>query len=58
MFDKFYRGQNVRTTVAGTGMGLSVARDILIAHGGDIHLHSSDEGGTEFIVTIPAMKDM
>ena len=38
-------------------MGLSVARDILIAHGGDIHLHSSNEGGTEFIVTIPAMKD-
>ena len=57
VFDKFYRGQNVRTTVAGTGMGLSVARDILIAHGGDIHLHSSNEGGTEFIVTIPAMKD-
>ena len=56
VFDRFYRGQNVRTKVAGTGMGLSVARDILIAHGGDIHLHSN-ERGTEFIVTIPVMKD-
>jgi two-component system sensor histidine kinase KdpD len=53
IFDKFYRGQNVRHQVSGTGMGLPVARDILLAHGGDIHLHSSNERGTEFVVTIP-----
>jgi len=54
IFDKFYRGQNVRHQVAGTGMGLPVAREILLAHDGDIHLHSSNEGGTEFVITIPA----
>jgi two-component system sensor histidine kinase KdpD len=54
IFDKFYRGQNVRHQVAGTGMGLPVARDILLAHGGDIYLRSSDERGTEFVMTIPA----
>ena len=54
IFDKFYRGQNVRRQVAGTGMGLPVARDILLAHGGDVYLRSSDEGGTEFVMTIPA----
>jgi two-component system sensor histidine kinase KdpD len=54
IFDKFYRGQNVRNHVSGTGMGLPVAREILLAHGGDIVLESSDEDGTEFVMTIPA----
>ncbi len=54
IFDKFYRGQNVRHQVAGTGMGLPVARDILHTHGGDVYLRRSDEGGTEFVMTIPA----
>ena len=54
IFDKFYRGQNVRHQVAGTGMGLPVAREILLAHGGDIHLNGSNERGTEFVITIPA----
>jgi two-component system sensor histidine kinase KdpD len=54
IFDKFYRGQNVRDQVAGTGMGLPVARDILLAHGGDVYLRSSDERGTEFVMTLPA----
>jgi two-component system sensor histidine kinase KdpD len=53
IFDKFYRGQNVRRQVAGTGMGLSVARDILLAHGGDVFLNRSNQRGTEFVLTIP-----
>ena len=54
IFDKFYRGQNVRHQVAGTGMGLPIAREILLAHGGDIHLRSSKESGIEFVLTVPA----
>jgi two-component system sensor histidine kinase KdpD len=54
IFDRFYRGQNVRHQVAGTGMGLPVARDILRAHSGDVNLRSSDEHGTEFVMKIPA----
>jgi two-component system, OmpR family, sensor histidine kinase KdpD len=54
IFEKFYRGQNARHQVAGTGMGLPVARDILLAHGGDIFLLDSNEKGTEFIMRIPA----
>jgi len=53
IFDKFYRGRNVRYQVAGTGMGLPVARSILLAHGGDVKLCSSDQDGTEFAITIP-----
>jgi two-component system sensor histidine kinase KdpD len=54
IFDKFYRGQNVRRHVAGTGMGLSVARDILQAHGGDVYLNSSNQDGTQFVLAIPS----
>ena len=53
IFDKFYRGQNVRRQVAGTGMGLSVARDILRAHGGEVYLADSNHRGTEFVLAIP-----
>jgi two-component system sensor histidine kinase KdpD len=53
IFDKFYRGQNVRHLVAGTGMGLPVAREILLAHGGDVFLNRSSLHGTEFVATIP-----
>jgi two-component system sensor histidine kinase KdpD len=53
IFDKFYRGRNVRRQVAGTGMGLPVARSILLAHGGDVQLLSSDASGTEFVVSLP-----
>jgi two-component system sensor histidine kinase KdpD len=53
IFDKFYRGQNVRRQVAGTGMGLSVARDILRAHGGEVYLADSNHSGTEFVLAIP-----
>jgi K+-sensing histidine kinase KdpD len=54
IFEKFYRGENIRHHVAGTGMGLPVAREILIAHGGDIAVESSNERGSEFVMLIPA----
>ena len=53
VFDRFYRSPTLRNTVAGTGMGLSVAREILRAHGGDINLESTPEHGTEFTMVLP-----
>jgi two-component system sensor histidine kinase KdpD len=58
IFDKFYRGANVRHQVAGTGMGLSIAREILLAHGGDILLDSNPDRGTEFIMTMPVSSEV
>jgi two-component system sensor histidine kinase KdpD len=56
IFEKFYRGISVRERVAGTGMGLAIAREILRAHGGDILVESSASQGTEFTAIIPAEK--
>jgi signal transduction histidine kinase len=38
----------------GTGLGLSLAYDIIKAHGGEIKVESTDGEGTEFIVQLPA----
>jgi two-component system sensor histidine kinase KdpD len=53
LFEKFYRGTTAGRQSTGTGMGLSIARDIMSAHGGEVRLESSPEQGTEFTVLVP-----
>lgn len=53
LFTKFYRGENVRGRVAGSGMGLSIARDIARAHGGSIWLDGDTRRGVQFWFTLP-----
>ncbi len=36
------------------GLGLSIARDIVVAHGGDIRVDESPNAGTSFTLDIPA----
>jgi NtrC-family two-component system sensor histidine kinase KinB len=52
LFDRFYRvpGQ----TKPGAGIGLAIAREIVVAHGGSIGCSSSADGGTEFHFLVPA----
>jgi signal transduction histidine kinase len=52
IFDRFYRGSNARH-IAGTGLGLSGARDIVEAHGGAISIASRPGGGTTVTVRLP-----
>jgi two-component system sensor histidine kinase KdpD len=54
IFEKFYRGRDVRARVPGTGMGLPIAREIIEAHGGRIWLNSDPAGRVEFSFTLPA----
>ncbi len=53
VFEKFYRGSNIRFRLAGTGMGLAVARQIVRAHGGEISIASSSEKGSQFAISLP-----
>ena len=41
---------------AGTGLGLAVARKIVLEHGGEISVDRSAEGGALFRVVLPATK--
>ena len=53
IFDRFYRGKRVREAIAGTGMGLSIARDIVKAHGGTMWAANAAGGGGCFFFTLP-----
>jgi two-component system sensor histidine kinase KdpD len=55
IFQKFYRGRDVRTRVAGTGMGLTIAREIVEAHGGRVWLKSESGKGVQFWFTLPTI---
>lgn len=53
IFDKFYRGRDQRYQVRGTGMGLSIAKAIVAAHGGTISVTSQLGHGSVFSFTLP-----
>ncbi|OFW29331.1 MAG: hypothetical protein A3J28_00935 [Acidobacteria bacterium RIFCSPLOWO2_12_FULL_60_22] len=53
IFDRFYRGQDARHQVAGSGMGLAIAQEIIQAHGGELRVESSPGQGAEFIAVVP-----
>ncbi len=55
VFRPFYRLDNARGQDTGinTGLGLSIARDIVRGHGGDIALKESKMGGLQVIIRIP-----
>lgn len=54
IFERFYRGDPSRSRVTeGTGLGLSLAREIVRAHAGDLLLVASDARQTVFELTLP-----
>jgi two-component system sensor histidine kinase KdpD len=53
VFEKFYRGRDQRYRVQGTGMGLSISKAIVEAHGGTIGLTSQIGSGSVFHFTLP-----
>ena len=57
IFEKFYRGKSVRYRVPGTGMGLSIAKMIVEAHGGTIRVVNCAGRGSVFTFSLPAKRD-
>jgi signal transduction histidine kinase len=54
IFDKFARGSDARNSnIKGTGIGLSMARHIACAHGGEIRLASQPGSGSTFTLFLP-----
>jgi two-component system sensor histidine kinase KdpD len=53
VFEKFYRGKDQRERIPGTGMGLTIAREIVRAHHGRIWVDSEPGKGTTFSFSVP-----
>jgi two-component system, OmpR family, sensor histidine kinase KdpD len=53
IFERFYRGPRTASQVAGTGIGLAVARRVAEAHRGNIWVESDEQNGTEFSLLLP-----
>jgi signal transduction histidine kinase len=58
LFEKFYRVPGSRTRAGGgAGLGLAIAREIVVAHGGQIDVASELGKGTTFTFTLPTGTD-
>ena len=53
LFDPFVRGEGARERV-GSGLGLAVARGLVLAHGGRIWAENRRGGGARFEFALPA----
>jgi len=48
IFERFYRADRSRGRVPGSGIGLTVARELVAANGGSVEVESTGPGGTTF----------
>jgi len=54
IFERFYRAENSRNRkTGGAGLGLSIVKGIIEAHGGNIYVSSKKNEGTTFTLEIP-----
>jgi signal transduction histidine kinase len=55
VFERFYRVPG--TNKSGAGLGLSIARDVVVAHGGEIGVISQPDKGSEFFFLLPFISE-
>ncbi len=57
LFREFYRGENaINSNNVGSGIGLLLAKNYVVLHGGTIHCASQENAGSSFTITIPFKK--
>src|SRR5437762_2238951 len=54
IFDRYHRGESVGPgAIGGAGLGLSISKWAVGAHGGRLTLEASNSGGSTFPITLP-----
>lgn len=56
LFEKYYRASNVKDTIEGLGLGLSICYEIMQRIGGKIWVESEIEKGSHFFISLPLSK--
>jgi signal transduction histidine kinase len=54
VFERFYRADRSRGRTPGSGIGLTVARELIGANGGSVEVASTGPAGTTFRIVLPA----
>lgn len=58
LFTKFFRAENaLRMQTSGSGMGLYLAKNVAIRHGGSLHVESKEGTGSTFSLTLPLQEE-
>jgi len=58
IFEKFYRAHDEQlANIPGTGLGLSLAREVVRLHGGDITVESMHGKGSTFLLLLPSQEE-
>jgi two-component system sensor histidine kinase VicK len=58
IFERFYRAKDPRVgKITGTGLGLTLAREVVRLHGGDVTVDSQLNQGSTFTITLPVLAE-
>jgi two-component system sensor histidine kinase MprB len=52
VFERFYRSKESRS-MPGSGLGLSIVRQVVERHSGNVRVDENDEGGTRMVIQVP-----
>lgn len=53
LFQKYYRGTTTNSPEYGTGLGMAIVKNLILAHGGHITVESEVSKGTTFCIQLP-----
>ncbi len=53
VLERFYRGKHGEMAIPGTGLGLTIVKEIVDAYNGKIHIESAEDQGTSVTISLP-----
>ncbi|MCG6184833.1 ATP-binding protein, partial [Anoxybacillus sp. LAT_26] len=56
-FERYYRGGHTQEDASGSGLGMAIAKQLVLAHGGEIRVDSEPGRGTTVAMLFPPADD-